>query len=69
MDYKTTEILPNSKALGFYVDDYHKGAGMFERMGVSVYPRVENEVEEEERGREKIEGGVGGPSGTHVVKK
>lgn len=69
MDYEATEILPNSKTLGFCVDEYHKGAGMFERMVFSVCPKVENEVEEEGREREKIEGGVGGPSGTHVVKK
>lgn len=42
---------------------------MFERMCFSVYPRVEKEVEEEGREGEKIEGGVGGPNGTHVVKK
>lgn len=56
MDYKTTEILPNSKTLGFYVDDDPKGTEMLEKMGFFLYPRVENEVEEEGSEREKIEG-------------
>lgn len=42
---------------------------MFERMGFSVYPRMGKEAEEVGREREEIEEGVGGPSGTHVVKK
>lgn len=54
---------------GVRFDEYHKGAGMFERLGFAVFPRLGKEKEGERREREEVERSAGGPSGTHEVKK
>lgn len=38
LEYKITKVLPKSKILGLCVDNYHKGAGIFERMSFTLYP-------------------------------